>query len=151
MALGCNSAKNASKEKKEPTMIFTNVTQIINPVQFEKIKKFILQKGDRKTFRNYDNYNPHYKFSTFDAFLGADTGQMNINNDPELSDFNELTLSHQNPDIPYYTIVLVRNGDLKSQKAHVHTGMKENQVYLVNVSDVNIELIKEKWLITLIF
>jgi len=34
---------------------------------FEKLRKFILKKWDRRSFRNFDNNNPHYRFEDFAA------------------------------------------------------------------------------------
>lgn len=88
-------------------MDFTNITYLITLEEFEKTKEFILEKGDKMTYRNYDNNNPHYKFSDFDVFLGADIGQRNINNDPKISNFNQLTISDWNSDIRYYELIIV--------------------------------------------
>ncbi|WP_108869066.1 hypothetical protein [Aquimarina aquimarini] len=119
---------------------FTNISDIISITEFEKIKTFILTKGDRMFYRSFDSNNPHFKFTNFDVFMGADIGQANINNDPTISDFNELTIVDRNADITYYHIVIVRKGDLKAQKAWIIKGMKEEQVYLVDVYSKGVEL-----------
>lgn len=59
---------------------------------FDRIVRFILERGDRLTFCNRFNHNPHYRFSSFDAFLSPDIGQRNINCDPQLSGFDTLTI-----------------------------------------------------------
>lgn len=109
---------------------FTNITTVITYSEFENIKAFILEKGDQMTYRNYDNNNPHYRFKQFDVFLGADVGQRNINNDPNISDFNAMTIADSGADIRYYQIIIVRKGDVKNGKAWLHAGMEEGQVYL---------------------
>ncbi|WP_430907688.1 hypothetical protein [Maribacter sp. 2-571] len=38
---------------------------------FKRIRNFIFKNGDRKTFRNFDNHNPHYRFNGFDVYLGT--------------------------------------------------------------------------------
>lgn len=47
---------------------YGDVSNLIFYKEFEQIKKFILEKGDQKTYRNFDNNNPHYKFETFNVF-----------------------------------------------------------------------------------
>ncbi|MCP2029793.1 hypothetical protein L1276_004987 [Flavobacterium sp. HSC-32F16] len=61
---------------------FLKITNQFSVENFEKVKEFILEKGNRKTYRNYDSNNPFYDFGEFQSYLGADTGQQNINNDP---------------------------------------------------------------------
>ncbi|WP_157814136.1 hypothetical protein [Olleya sp. Bg11-27] len=80
-------------------MNFTNVSDVISFEEFEQIKAFILKNGDKMIFRNFDNNNPHYKYVNCDVFLGADIGQRNINNDPDISDFNQLTIKNRKANI----------------------------------------------------
>lgn len=123
-------------------MNFINITSLIDTNEFEKIKKFIISNGDRMTYRNFDNNNPHYKFKNCDIFLGSDVGQKNINNDPQFSDFNQLTITDWNSDIRYYELIIVRKGSLKENKAWIREGMEENQVYLVDVYNKGLKLMK---------
>ena len=114
-------------------MNYTNITSLINYDEFEQIKEFVLKKGDNKIYRNFDSNNPHYRFEDFDVFFGADIGQKNINNDPEISNFNQLTIKDDKSDtIQYYELIIVRKGDLKENKAWIITGMEEGQIYLVD-------------------
>lgn len=118
-------------------MNFKKITQLINYNEFEAIKEFILKNGNRVLFRNYDNNNnnnPHYKFKNCDLFLGSDIGQKNINNDPRISDFNELTIADKrtNAVIQYYQIIIVRKGDIKKEKNWVHKNMEEEEIYLID-------------------
>lgn len=65
---------------------------------FQKIKNFILQNGDRKTYCNRWNNNPHYGFPDFEAFL--DPGPIDPVNDlrwslscdPSLTEFDTLVI-----------------------------------------------------------
>ncbi|MFB9076370.1 hypothetical protein ACFFLS_19130 [Flavobacterium procerum] len=109
---------------------FLKITNQFSAQDFEKLKIFILKKGNRKTFRNFDNNNPYYDFGTFEAYLGADVGQQNIYNDEKLSDFNEMTLRDENL---YYKIVIVRKGDIQSSKKGILDGMTENEVFYTGV------------------
>lgn len=69
---------------------------------FIAIKRFILAKGDRQTFGNMYNRNPHYAFDGFDAFLIPDVGQANINCDPARSDFDGIVIRTNRIDGPTY-------------------------------------------------
>ena len=63
----------------------------VSPVTVEaflKIKSLVLTQGDRQTYCDMYNDNPHYAFKDFDVFLDPDTGQGNINCDKQKSDFN---------------------------------------------------------------
>ncbi len=63
----------------------------ISPITVEaflKIKALVLTKGDRQTYCDMYNDNPHYGIKDFDVFLDPDTGQGNINCDKKKSDFN---------------------------------------------------------------
>lgn len=135
-----SSTKRISDKNLKQQMNFKNVTSQIDINEFEKIKKFILKNGDKKTYRNFDNNNPHYKFENCDIFLGSDIGQKNINNDPKISDFNQLTITDQNSDIRYYELIIVRKGSLDENKAWIRKGMEENQVYLVDDYGIGLEL-----------
>lgn len=113
-------------------MQFIEITQTLLPAQFEKIKNFILKHGDQRTFRNFDCNNPHYSFGDFEAYLGADIGQGNINNDPAIADFNQLIIQHASSNILYYHILIVRKGDIQNRKCWLLPGMEEEKVYLTN-------------------
>lgn len=67
-----------------------------------RIKAYILAKGDRQTYCNMYNDNPHFRFRNVDCFLDPDTGQQNINCDPKLSDFNHLVVRTEHMD--YYRV-----------------------------------------------
>lgn len=127
-------------------MDFKKITHLITYNEFEAIKEFILKNGNRVLFRNYDNNNPHYKLKNCDLFLGADIGQKNINNNPNISDFNELIIADRssNAAIQYYKIIIVRKGDLKKEKTHLVKAMKEEQVYLIDTSKKGLLLMEEK-------
>ncbi|MCF6352982.1 MAG: hypothetical protein L3J06_08230 [Cyclobacteriaceae bacterium] len=111
---------------------FVEITDSLSIQKFEHIKNFILNKGDRRFYRNYDNNNPHYDFSTFHVYLNAEIGQKNLYNDPEVSDFNEITIYDSGAEIQYYTIRIVRKGDIENKEILVNRGMKENNVYLMD-------------------
>lgn len=116
----------------------------ISLAKFETIKNFILDKGNTKTYRNFDNNNPHYEMDDYDIYLGSDIGQKNINNDPKKSDFNELIVV---PKIKNYgtnlTFIAVRKGDLKSKKNWLTKTMKEGNVYVENQKNKTLQKIED--------
>jgi len=133
---------------------FIEITEILPVKEFEKIKNFILKNGDRRTFRNYDNNNPHFHFGDFRAYLNSEIGQKNINNDPEISDFNEITIHNSSKfELQYYTIKIVRKGDIKNKLIFVEEEMKEGSIYLLNKYGKNLDLmlknLKEHYLVIL--
>ncbi|VAW44430.1 hypothetical protein MNBD_GAMMA03-894 [hydrothermal vent metagenome] len=124
--------------KQAPIKKFINISEMFSQTEFENIKNFILSNGNRQTYRNYDNNNPHYDYGDFSAYLGADIGQGNINNDKNISDFNKLVIMSRHTGIKYYALIIVREGDItykepdiKRQKTGIVAGMKEGNVYLV--------------------
>ncbi len=108
------------------------VTNEVSLSFFEEVKHFILERGNRKTFRNFDNANPHFRFDGFSMYLGADIGQKNINNDPEKSDFNQMIIKDNTSDITYLHLLIVRDQDVEKEKAWLKPGMKNGEVYLVD-------------------
>ncbi|SDE85262.1 hypothetical protein [Cellulophaga baltica] len=142
MLFACKSVKSTSKNKENLSMNFTVISTIVPPEKFEKIQRFILKNGDRRTYRNFDNHNPHYKFLNCEVFLGADIGQRNGTNDPAISNFNQLTITDYNSVLRYYELIIVRKGDLEAEKAWIREGMEEEQVYLVDVYGKGLALLK---------
>lgn len=121
---------------------YEDVSNLVSYNEFEQIKNFILEKGDKKTYRNFDGDNPHYKFGNFDVFLGADIGQRNITNDPDISDFNQLTIMDWKSEFTYTKVIIVREGDIKNNKQWILEGMEEGKVYLVHVHNGEINILK---------
>lgn len=50
---------------------YMDVTDFFPIKDFNKTRTFIFKNGDRKTYRNFDNGNPHYSFENFDVYLGT--------------------------------------------------------------------------------
>ena len=78
---------------------------VLTAATFNQIKNFILAHGDRQTYCNMYNNNPHAVFANMDIFLNPDTGQQNINCDIKLSGFNHMVIRTQYP-LKYYHIKL---------------------------------------------
>jgi len=124
---GCNTSRMIKDNNS-----YSNITATFSPGAFEQVKDFILAKGERRTYRNFDNHNPYLRFGGYEAYLGADIGQRNLINDPALSDFNELTILDRDGPVRYYIILIVRSGDLSGNKHGIRKGMTEGNVYLLD-------------------
>ncbi len=122
-----------TSDDKQPSEKFHDITDDISPESFNRIKNFILEKGDRKFYCSMYNNNPHFYFGTFHAYLNPDTGQKNINCDLSLSDFNELVIHDPDSEIQYLNVVLIKNinygENIQFKKI---PGMTSGHVYLLN-------------------
>ncbi|CAF1155732.1 unnamed protein product [Didymodactylos carnosus] len=74
--------------------------------RFNLIKTFILKDGDKQTYCNMYNNNPHYNLNDFQIYLNPSIGQKNISCDPKLSDFNEIVVHDISSEDRYYRIKL---------------------------------------------
>ncbi len=66
---------------------------LLTATNFAVIRQFILRDGDRQTYCNMYNHNPHLAGLGFDVFLDPADGQKNINCDPELGEFDTIVIS----------------------------------------------------------
>ncbi len=66
--------------------------KVINWENLTRIKKFIIAQGKRQTYCNMYNNNPFYSTKNYSFHLNPDTGQQNIDCQPDKSDFNDLTI-----------------------------------------------------------
>jgi hypothetical protein len=122
---------------------FIDVTDHFSLAQFEALKEKILKNGDKQTYRNYDGQNPHHILNGVDLYLNAEIGQKNINNDPEVSDFNEITVSDRTHNMSF-TIRIVREKDFENKEIYIYEGMEKNRIYLMNdYQNIN-EALKKK-------
>ena len=138
----CNNSVEESSNDSS-TKEFIDITNQLSFQDFENIKNFILAFGDKQTYRNYDNNNPHYSFEGFECYLNSEIGQENINNDPLISDFNQITIQDLGKLFNYYDIQIVREGDIDNSKIKVIDGMKEGNVYLLKYYDNDLNIMKD--------
>jgi len=136
---------NDGRSIVETSEEFLDITHLINYNDFESIKTYILSNGDRQTYCNMYNNNPHYSFTGFETYLNPEIGQLNINCEPEISDFNEIVIRDQSSDPQYFYLHIVRSGDLKNEQIFRNvTSMIEGKVYLLKYYDYDLELMDEK-------
>lgn len=124
---------------------YVNITEHISVQQFEQIQRFILTNGDRKTYRNIDNNNPHYRLNNFDIYLNPENVNQFLRN-PEYDRFNEITIYHPSNEIQYYTLRIVREGDNENSTMRIPENLDANQVYLRNTYNENIDEMKKNLL-----
>ena len=81
------------------------VDGVLTAAAFNQIKDHILAHGDRQTYCNMFNNNPHVALGNMDIYLNPDTGQQNINCDLKLSGFNHMVIRTRKP-WRYYRVQL---------------------------------------------
>ncbi len=114
------------------------ITGYLNVEEFERIKKFILANGDRLTYRNIDNDNPHFRTNDSDLFLNPSDRSVK-NCDPSMTDFNEVVVHNSNDEFQYYIIRIVRKGETSP-------GFEENNGYWRNPHKYDIQRMKERFI-----
>ena len=123
---------------------YRDITQMCSVQNFETIKNFILKNGDKQTYCNMYNNNPHFAYSYFNVYLNPEIGQANINCDPEISDFNEIVIRDQNSDPQYYYLHIVRLGDLENEQINMrYSDLKEDRVYLLNYHENDLNTMED--------
>jgi len=100
---GCaNSCKSTPAPVAEATQ---ETDEVLTAAAFNQIKDHILAQGDRQTYCNMFNNNPHIALGDMDIYLNPDTGQQNINCDLTLSEFNYMVIRTREP-WKYYRVQL---------------------------------------------
>ena len=136
-----NSVDEVSNDNSSNEYI--EVTDLLSFQDFEYVKNFILDYGDTQTYRSYDNNNPHYSFEGFECYLNSEIGQANMNNDPFISGFNQITIQDLDMSITYYNIQIVRDGDINDSAINTKNGMKEGKVYLLKYYENDLASMKD--------
>lgn len=95
---------------------------MLTPENFTAIKKHILAKGDRETFCNMYNHNPHIELGGLDCYLLPETGQANINCDPAKSDFDTFVI--RTNDLKYLHVTLTKKGALTFVEHYKNTSQE---------------------------
>ena len=72
--------------------------------EFRRIRAHVLAHGDRLTWCNMYNCNPHLAFDDFDVFFNPDIGQRNINCDPARSGFDVMIIRDQRGAAMYFEV-----------------------------------------------
>ena len=112
---------------------------VLTAAAFNQIKDYILVHGDRQTYCNMFNNNPHVALGDMDIYLNPDTGQQNINCDLKLSDFNHMVIRTRSP-MRYFRFAL----NLKSTGPDLIVQKETNSEELAGVLQNAISKLKEK-------
>ncbi|WCM41262.1 hypothetical protein MG290_09860 [Flavobacterium sp. CBA20B-1] len=88
--------------------------------EFTQLRAFVLKNGDRMSFRNFDNDNPHYKLDTIDLYLG--TFKQNLEQTQKENEYTELIIRVKEEKINTITLKL-----------------EDDMVFLVDVYDNGFE------------
>lgn len=127
------------KENETLSTDYRDITHLLKPQEFESIKFFILENGDIEGYCQMYNNNPHYSFTNFEAYLDPETGQRNIDCNPDSSDFNVLVIRDRYADPQYYDILIIRKGDIGKEEIYTPEGLQEDRVYLSNYYDYDLD------------
>ena len=135
----------SEKEGELTSSEYRDIIELISTEDFEQLKSFMINNGNREGYSNIYNSNPHYSFDGFEAYLNPEIGQANINCDTEISDFNELVIRDQDSYPQYFHILIVRRGDLiDNQIISTISDMKENKIYLLKNDEYDLDDMKNK-------
>ena len=100
---GCSGSRDSTPTPV--TKVPHESNGVLTAAAFNQIKDYILVHGDRHTYCNMFNNNPHVALGNMDIYLNPDTGQQNINCDLKLSGFNHMVIRTREP-WEYYRVQL---------------------------------------------
>jgi hypothetical protein len=104
-------AQNKEKMQKQ----YIDLSEELTVKEFKDMVGFILKNGDRQTYCNMYNNNPHYKFEGFEVFLNPIHQTINWTNDNlsnEISDYNAIVIRDLQANGSYYYLKLNENNIL---------------------------------------
>lgn len=104
---------------------------LFQPSAFEKIKRFVLENGTPQTFRNIDNDNPSYHFTSLDVFLGPSLGCTLELKDTLAAGYYEITI--RDNDGSYYQFVCFDENT--TQQTFIKKDMQPGRVYWLHPGD----------------
>ena len=82
---------------------------IMSQTNLIAIQQFILKQGKRQTYCSMYNNNPFYGVDNYSFYLTPDTGQGNINCDPEKSGFHTLVIRNMDWGQDQYREIIFKN------------------------------------------
>ena len=87
-----------------------DISKIFGKQDFEKTVRYILKYGDRKTYCNMYNCNPHYKYGDIDIYLNPISQWINFVKPYSdlVSDYNEIVF-YDNQSNDYFFLMLIDN------------------------------------------
>jgi hypothetical protein len=115
-----NTCYAQNKEKMQKQNI--DLSETLTVKKYEAIVEFMLKNGDRQTYCNMYNNNPHYKLDGFDIFLNPINQGINWSKDKlsyKISDYDMLVIQDFSANVKYYRVTLSNNKvllDIDSEK-----------------------------------
>ena len=86
---------------------------------FQNLRKFVFKYGDRKTYRNFDSNNPHYRFDDFDVYLGTGDQRASLETkEIKVKEYTELVIHDGN----YHTFYLTSSETENFGQGHLEKG-----------------------------
>lgn len=98
----CGHSKTAIQSPMIPKE--KDISNQFSAKEFKQLRTFVFNNGNRLTFRNFDNNNPHCKRDGIDLFFG--TFQQHFGKNPMEEDYTELIIRVKEEKINYITLKL---------------------------------------------
>jgi hypothetical protein len=118
----------------QETQQMYDISNILNKNDFEKIIQFVLTSGDRATYCNMYNNNPHYPHEEFHIYLNPISRRINFlkeNLSYNVSDYNSIVIQDWKSIHTYYHLLL------QNDKVYIHN------IYHADPESYKNELIKK--------
>jgi len=93
--------------KRLRQLLNRDISDIVSKQTFEKIVQYILSNGDRMTYCNMYNNNPHYDLEGCDVFLNPLSQRLDHLLSGSVSDYDTIVIKDWGSRHTYYEIMLV--------------------------------------------
>ena len=125
LTLGFLLAGSICAFSQKNQLINRDISEILDKNDFEKIMKFILTNGDRQTYCQKYNNNPHYVLDGFDIYLDPISQWINYTKD---------SLSYS---VDHYDKIVIM--DWNSTYIYYHLKLSNGRVYIYDIYKVQSE------------
>jgi hypothetical protein len=108
---GCFLLAGAVSAFSQENPFRRDISGIVSKQDFEKIAAFVLTAGDRKTYCQMYNNNPHYQIEDFHVYLNPVSQRINWDSDNlsfSVGDYNVILIQDWNSPHIYYDIRLLK-------------------------------------------
>jgi hypothetical protein len=101
-----------------------DISNILSKQDFEEITQFILTNGDRETYSNKYNNNPHYLHEEIHIYLDPISQWINFDRtlSYNINDYNRITIEDRNSFQRFYRILL------QDEKVYIYNLFYENEL-----------------------
>jgi len=105
-----------------------DISDIVSKQTFEELVRYILSNGDRMTYCNMYNNNPHYDLEGFDVFLNPLSQRLDHLLSCSVSDYDTVVIKDWGSRHTYYEIMLVEGRVYISNPYEVEPAGYENEI-----------------------